>query len=302
MQNKDDHTEEERPYIVQDAGGDTLSLKKINDRILINAVSKAKWDGLKAVEGKKDDVLVTCYAKSGSHYVYEIVSMLQKGNSEPIPNVMELNHMDFLSVEKVAEILSPRTMCTHRYFDELPVDMIHKKCKLVQVVRNPKDACVSYFHHLIKTKSVSYDGKFPNFIPIYMKGEVPFGGWDGHFLKWKESKLSNPDYPILTIRYEDLVANPVKGIKKLATFIGKEYSDKLYEEIAVNTHFDQMKTYKESLHNPSLPHFKGEKEIMYRKGKTGDWKNHFLPSEAEEFDNYYRDKLEERDYIYLNDS
>ncbi|KAK6182404.1 hypothetical protein SNE40_010105 [Patella caerulea] len=138
------------------------------------------------------------------------------------------------------------------------------------------------------------------FIVEYPKS-VPFNSWEGNFLHWKKFKHDNPGYPIHTIRYEDMKMRPVEEIKKIADFLDIVCSEKMCLDIAKATEFSKMKQQKESLENKHLSAYKSGKEIMYRKGETGDWKNYFSSAEAESFDGYYRQKLETVDHIYLSE-
>ncbi|XP_050405186.1 sulfotransferase 6B1 [Patella vulgata] len=284
-----------------DGGGNVMKLKKIGERRLVPSVRAENWCGMRDVKTRVDDVFIIEYAKSGLHWIYEDVAMLRRGETELMNSIMELNHIDFLTPALVNQMTSPRTMCTHRYSNELPADMLDQKCKIIQLVRNPKDVCVSYFHHLREMKSLEYGGSFDDFISLYKRGDVPFNSWEDHFLHWKKFKHDNPGYPIHTIRYEDMKSRPVEEIKKMADFLDISCSEMMCQNIALATAFAKMKQQKESLENKFLYAFKSGKEIMYRKGETGDWKNYFSSAEAESFDAYYRQKLDTLDHIYLSD-
>ncbi|KAK6182410.1 hypothetical protein SNE40_010110 [Patella caerulea] len=292
---------EAEPFEAVDGGGNVMKLNKIGDRILPSNIQTESWRGMRDVKSRVDDIFIIEYAKSGLHWVYEIVSMLRRGETELLNSIMELNHIDFLTPALVDQMSSPRTLCTHRYIDELPGDMLDLKCKIIQLVRNPKDVCVSYFHHLREMKRIEYEGPFDDFISMYKRGDVPFNSWEGNFLHWKKFKHDNPGYPIHTIRYEDMKSRSAEEIKKIADFLDIACSETTCQNIALATSFPKMKQQKESLGNKFLYAFKSGKEIMYRKGETGDWKNYFSSAEAESLDEYYRQKLDTDDHIYLSD-
>ena len=52
----------------------------------------------------------------------------------------------------------------------LPKSLKDKKVKIVFVVRNPKDAAVSLYTMMAGMKHYDYDGKFENWLPLYIKG------------------------------------------------------------------------------------------------------------------------------------
>ncbi|KAK6179578.1 hypothetical protein SNE40_011905 [Patella caerulea] len=291
---------EAKPVETIDAGGNVMKLMKLGDRLLTKVLVE-NWCGMCDVKARVDDVFIVEYVKSGLHLVYEIVSMLRSIQTELLPSIMESAHMEVLSPQMVDRIPSPRTMCTHRYRAELPRNLTDLKCKIILLIRNPKDVCVSYFNFLREIKSIEYEGSFSDFISLFKSGDVIFNSWDSHFLQWKTFKYENPNYPIYTVRYEDLKKTPVEEIKKMADFLGIECTEKMCQDIALATEFSKMKQQKESLNNGLISSYKSGKDIMYRKGQVGDWKNNFSSAESESFDAYYRGILDPSDHIYLTD-
>jgi estrone sulfotransferase len=54
-------------------------------------------------------------------------------------------------------------------------------CKVIYVARNPKDCCVSYFHHhKTMNDGYGYEGSFEEFADIFVKGTVGYGGYFHH--------------------------------------------------------------------------------------------------------------------------
>ena len=44
------------------------------------------------------------------------------------------------------------------------------KCKYIHVMRHPKDVCVSLYHHMKAFTDYEYNGKFPEFIDLFLNG------------------------------------------------------------------------------------------------------------------------------------
>jgi len=52
------------------------------------------------------------------------------------------------SFEAAANLASPRVLKTHMSYEMLPNDIItKKKAKVIYVIRNPRDTCMSFYHH-----------------------------------------------------------------------------------------------------------------------------------------------------------
>lgn len=63
---------------------------------------------------------------------------------------------------------SPRFIKTHLPFHLLPRQLREgkKKNKIIYVTRNPKDVCVSYYHHYKLLEA--YQGSFENFCKLFL--------------------------------------------------------------------------------------------------------------------------------------
>lgn len=57
--------------------------------------------------------------------------------------------------------------------------------KYIFVARNPKDCCVSYFHHNRNFKIYDWaDGQFDVFFELFLSGKLAFGDYFDHLLSW----------------------------------------------------------------------------------------------------------------------
>ena len=86
--------------------------------------------------------------------------------------------MDLLvnSVQLTEEKPSPRVIKTHLPFEMLPPNLLDT-CKVIFVGRNPKDACVSFYHHHIIFPEYKYKGTFADFAELFMEGNIEFGNY-----------------------------------------------------------------------------------------------------------------------------
>merc|ERR1719333_1788727 len=59
---------------------------------------------------------------------------------------------------------------------------IKSKAKIIVVARNPKDACVSLFHHSRDVPAFAYKGDFEHFVTsLFLQGKVESGCfWEWH--------------------------------------------------------------------------------------------------------------------------
>ncbi|XP_072041129.1 sulfotransferase 1C4-like [Amphiura filiformis] len=175
-------------------------------------------------------------------------------------------------LEIVNKMKSPRTIKSHLQGHLLPPDVFKKKARIVYVARNPKDMCVSYYYFHIMNPSLPTPKSWNEFFEDFFTGK-----------------------------------------KKVATFVGYTLSDDVINGIVDHCSFTSMKknpmtnpdtifafTYKKleqrRKENPSndgvnLEEPKQERTSFMRKGKVGDWKNHFTVAQNEAFDILVQDKL-----------
>lgn len=81
----------------------------------------------------------------------------------------------FHSVEYVESLPSPRVIKTHLPLTLLPENLL-EKAKVVFVARDPRDACVSYFHHM-KVEQFSEECQFNDFAKLFKSGKMVYGDY-----------------------------------------------------------------------------------------------------------------------------
>ena len=105
---------------------------------------------------------------AGSHWMWEIVSMLTQGSETLSPGVMQ--HVDYFPVDMLDALPSPRVLSTHMPFSRVPRDFLSCDCKLIWVVRNPWDVAVSYYHFIKNISVFQYTGQWSGFFDLFLDG------------------------------------------------------------------------------------------------------------------------------------
>ena len=101
----------------------------------------------------------------------------------------EADKMMANSFEVTENLPSPRIIKTHLPMDMLPPDLIDT-CKVIFVCRNPKDCCVSYYHHYLNIPKYKFKGSFDDFANCFMAGTLELGNY------WTMLKVRYLDYKI----------------------------------------------------------------------------------------------------------
>ncbi|KAL3841825.1 hypothetical protein ACJMK2_019924 [Sinanodonta woodiana] len=250
-------------------------------------------DMIKNMAIQDDDIMLCTYPKSGTHWIWEIVSMLLKGKAEYEKKVKETAMLEFGSKDELKSIRSPRIFNTHLPVRMLPREITEKKKKIIHVQRNPKDVVVSLYNH-IKAAMLGGDrsssatmGTFSDMFPLLVSGGIN-NQWHVYVEELEKFTIDNPDYPILTLNYEDMKEDPKREIIKVANFLGIHYTPELIDDVQDKCDFENLKKANEDIKDDITKKLsKDGKQFMYRKGQVGDWKNWFTVAQNEEFDQLY---------------
>lgn len=218
--------------------------------------------------------------------------MIVQGSTELIDSHMEPHWLLMTAnPDRLEKLPGPRVLTTHRHFQDLPQDFIKHRRKIVCVLRDPKDVCVSFFNMLRALKAVHYEGSFDGFLSLFLEGKVPFNSWTDWILSYEQGLRDHPELAVHTVHYEQLKLNPVMEIKRLAEYLQVNIPLSFAENVATKTSFSSMKQFKERIPNPVFRTYRDNKDVIYRSGEKGLWRRWFTEQQAKEFDAYVRKRL-----------
>ncbi|KAL3974636.1 desumoylating isopeptidase 1 [Sarotherodon galilaeus] len=128
-------------------------------------------------------------------------------------------------------------------------------------------------------------GDWSSYLQEFMEGKRAFGSWYDHVNNWWEKKetYSNLYYMF----YEDLIEDCGREIDRLCSFLGLSPSVEEKERVRASVTFDNMKQNKMT-NNSAVKTMNHKVSPFMRKGKVGDWKNHFTVAQNEKFYEDYR--------------
>ena len=202
------------------------------------------------------------------------------------------------SVDYADNLKSPRIIKSHLPFELLPRNLLDK-AKVIYVCRNPKDTCVSYFHHHKDIGAESYDlkGTFDQFAECFMDGKLEYGSYFDHLKSgWKHRNHPNMKF----VWYEDLQKNTIKEVTDMAKFVNHPLSNAKIEELVEHLKFSNMKE-RAARVAKQMEGDDDQKAIadsftkFYRKGMVGDWKNYFKGEKLKNWDTWISKNLEGSD-------
>ncbi|XP_008779205.1 flavonol sulfotransferase-like [Phoenix dactylifera] len=187
----------------------------------------------------------------------------------------------------------PRLLATHLPYSILASSVADCGCRLVYLCRDPKDVVVSLWHFARKDRpDMRLSEAFESFCEgVSLSGPI----WDHILEYWRESLRRSEK--VLFLKYEEMMAEPVGNVRRLAEFVGRPFSeeeekDGVAEEIVQLCRFEKLSSSevnKKGIYEAgeiTLPH-----ESFFRKGQVGDWTNHLSREMGEKLDRIVQEKL-----------
>ncbi|XP_046349328.2 sulfotransferase 1A1-like [Haliotis rufescens] len=283
------------PAEIAVAGGFNFDLTAVDGAVQMSLVA----DTLRTLKSRRlwnDDILLSTYPKSGTHWTWEILNMIVAGKAEYTKHWQNSAWLEYRTEEELEELASPRILHTHLLPRQLPETVWKQRNKVVYVWRNPKDCAVSCFCQDSQQvwrdgtqDKYSFMGSWDDYLSLYRDGYAPSGSVFEHFHDWHKAA---EEQMICQIQYEDMIKNCVHEIRRIAEYLNRPLPEKTYVAIAEACSFSNLKHANENIKDQTF-HNKWQQGSSgyFRKGKSGDWKNWFTVAQNEKFDEISEAKL-----------
>ena len=280
---------------------DMSKVMEIRGGTVLPRLSPERWQELEAFPLRQGDLFIVTYPKSGTTWMQQIVKLLRNGGKRDDIKLdksirwLEVLDSDFGKMHHYtpdmatsSDVISPRAFKSHFPYEHVPGGLPHTTAaKYIYVMRNPKDVCISLYHHRRMMEELTWEDHFS----LFSSTSIMYGNWCDHVLGW----WKNRDAPnILIVKYEDIKTDPTAAVRTIADFIGiKVATDELVQSVVENSSFSSMKK------NPNANYawYSGQDKVFsregqfMRKGEVGNWKQQFTDSESECLDALVSERL-----------
>ncbi|KAM3931925.1 sulfotransferase 6B1-like [Leptodactylus fuscus] len=270
---------EEIKKVVEEAKNKTPEELKVNYKgILYPSVlcSEATFKALELFEAREDDVLIITYPKCGTNWSIQILHQMlfELHNKEPTIDQAMLEFGKPDKFEDLKQRPSPRVFSSHVTYENIPKSFFEKKTKILVILRNPKDAAVSYYHFTNSNPVLPTYGSWDLFFKDFMSGDVIYGSYFDYTLGWEKHI---DDENILILTFEDMKADLLAELRKINDFYGLNLTDEQLQKVQEKSTFKSMKENSGDTHG-------NLGNVFFRKGEIGDWKSLFTEEQSKELD------------------
>lgn len=176
-------------------------------------------------------VVVCSYPKSGTTWMQAIVANVLLHPVVPAEHISQ--YTPFLEADKTWEKVDGGLLaanhralgcfaCNSHLLPEMTSLSARQDNKVIYVVRNGRDVCTSFFHHLKNQRGSGGDFSqdFKSFVTEWCAGTLPYGLWLDHVLVWLREQSARPEQ-VLVVRYRDLKQALPACIERISCFLGR---------------------------------------------------------------------------------
>jgi hypothetical protein len=163
----------------------------------------------------------------------------------------------------------------------------------IYIARNPLDVAVSYADHLGQgldavIELMARDG----FETPPSEGNAPehHGDWSSHVASW--TGVPHPAFHV--VRYEDLIATPLKRFAAIVQFMGMEISR---ERLSRAIKFSSFRTLRAQEDSEGFIERTPAQERFFRRGKSGGWRKVLSRQQVDRMVGRHRSEMERFDYV-----
>lgn len=220
-------------------------------------------------EVSRKDVFIVGYPKSGNTWFQNIISGLAFGvDPELAPDALIQEIVPDVHRKKFYKRIHERMFFKSHHLPRPEYG------KVIYLLRDGRDVMVSYYHY---NKAIYGDSADLDL--MIDSGQYLFPcHWHGHVRQWRENPYGAD---MITVRYEDLLHDPLPELEKVCLFLELERSASALRTVHEKCAFAKLRRKERAfgLDDPAWPRGKA----FFRRGAQGSYKDEMPPRTLQKF-------------------
>lgn len=217
-----------------------------------------------------DDTFVVSFPESGSTWAGLLVANLLHPEAPASSSDIDdwIPESESLTRRQIGRMTRPRIMKSRQHFDP-------RFPRVIYVVRDPRSVALSQYRVLEKHDRIRTDFAIDSFVTSFVAGETSdCGSWRQHVGSWVATRYGLPGF--LLLRYEDMVADTVHELRRIADFLGIAATPESLSEAAARSSEKQVGRLEPELNTGGSPE-SGEWKIGLSQGSIAEIESAWAP-------------------------
>lgn len=199
----------------------------------------------------KTVIWIASYPKSGNTWVRFLACSLVFG---PLESAAALNQLapDLHELRAIPEPPEQMLLMKTHFLRSRRLPLLAQTAAAIYVVRDPADVMLSNFHYSQRSGtagSAAAASLFDRYVDSYIRErgdprwrDLGMGSWDENVRSWVDAQSS---FPVLLLRYEDLLADAAGVAAAIARFLGLARTPEQVAAAVANASFERMRQIEE---------------------------------------------------------
>jgi Sulfotransferase domain len=249
-------------------------------------------------EQQNNIVWIASYPKSGNTWVRFLACNLAAG---PVDSAEMLNRLapDLHELREVPDFTDQRLILKTHFPYSAALPLVDYTDSAIYVVRDPADVMLSNFHYSMRRGASKNDepAAFDRYVDSYIaaRGDprwvsLRMGNWEENVRSWRQAGRV---VPVLWLRYEDLLADPMKAAGSICRHLGIQTTPESLAQAVAGTSFERMRQIEEAdiraqrvgiFYKPYLQSSIDAGSRFMRGGQSGEGRRNLSQDQQRRFD------------------
>jgi hypothetical protein len=217
-----------------------------------------------------DDTFLVSYPRSGNTWTrFLVANLIYPGHSVNFTNIEKLfPDAALCSSRALKRTPRPRMIKTHQYFDP-------RYPKVIYIVRDPRDVVLSYYAFQRRYRQIEDAYPMERYVDDFVSGKLVSAGWGTwaeNVASWIFTRQHRRNF--LLLRYEDMHADTLREIARVAEFMGIQPDPALLQRAIELSSAKRMRQLEQAASKDWAGNRNCREDIPFiGSASAGDWRN-----------------------------